>query len=298
MFLAIKILCLSCLKTLSLNQIASMNTYTLSEIHIYPVKSLAGIAVNTAQVEPRGLALDRQWLLIDQENLFLTQREIPAMALIKVKVEGDGLVFFHRDYPNESLKIGLQQHEKEEINVGIWNDDCLANIVSTEANEWFSEAFGIDCRLVKMSSQAQRLVDTNYAFNKEVVSFADGFPFLIIGQSSLGDLNSRLPNPVEMRRFRPNLVFTGGIPYEEDSWKKFSVGKVNFLGAKPCARCTITTVNPDKGEMDSKEPLRTLVSYRNRNQKIYFGQNLLATNFDEIRVGDVIKIESRGDMLF
>ena len=275
-----------------------MNTYTLSEINIFPVKSLGGISVSSAKVEARGLALDRQWLLINNENMFLTQREIPAMALVKVKVEDNGLTFFHRDFPNESVTIGIQQFEKESIKVGIWNDDCWANIVSEQASEWFSEAFGMDCRLVKMAAHEQRLVDTNYAFNKEVVSFADGFPVLIIGQSSLDDLNSRLPNAVEMNRFRPNLVFEGGIPYEEDSWQKFSVGEVSFLGVKPCARCVLTTVNPDKGEIDSKEPLRTLATYRNRNNKILFGQNLLAAHFGEIKVGDKIEVHTRGNMLF
>jgi uncharacterized protein len=275
-----------------------MNTYTLTEIHIYPVKSLGGISLEVAKVEARGLALDRQWLLINSENMFLTQREIPPMALIKVRLEEDSLVFFHQDYPNESFKMSIQEHGKEDIRVGIWNDDCWANIVSAEANEWFSDALGMDCRLVKMADHEQRLVDTHYASNQEVVSFADGYPYLIIGQSSLDDLNSRLPNAVAMKRFRPNFVFAGGIPYEEDSWKKFSIGKVDFFGVKPCGRCILTTVNPDKGEIDSKEPLRTLTTYRNKNNKILFGQNLLPSNFGEIRVGDTIQVQQRGDMLF
>lgn len=262
------------------------NIYTLSQIYIYPVKSLGGIALSTAKVEQQGLEHDRRWLLIDKNNRFLTQREHPQMALIQVALEKENLVFTHKNYPQEIFKLPFHLFENEEMNVTIWGDICKANPVSQEADEWFSEALGVDCRLVKMSAAEKRLVDQDYAFNKETVSFADGYPFLIIGQSSLEDLNSRLEKPVEMRRFRPNFVFEGGLPYEEESWKRFSIGAVDFLGVKPCARCVLTTVNPEKGEIDSKEPLRTLASYRKVGNKILFGQNVLPATLGEVKVGD------------
>lgn len=267
-----------------------MEKYTLSHLYIYPVKSLGGIAMTTAKVQARGLEHDRRWLLIDTDNQFLTQRTLPQMALIQVLLENDSLVFSHQHYPDAALLIGLQQFTHELLNVGIWDDICKANPVSKEADEWFSEALGLDCRLVRMADDEQRLVEKNYAFAGETVSFADAYPFLIIGQSSLNDLNSRLENPVEMKRFRPNFVFSGGEPYQEDSWKNFTINEIQFAGVKPCARCILTTVNPDTGEIDSKEPLKTLATYRKKNNKIYFGQNVLPITYGEIKVGDIIHV--------
>ncbi len=260
--------------------------YTLSHIYIYPVKSLGGISLLTAKVEQRGLEHDRRWLLIDKNNRFLTQREHPPMALIQVALEKENLVFVHKNYPKEIFKLPVRVFENKEIRVTIWEDTCRANPVSKEADDWFSKVLGIDCRLVRMSESEKRLVDQDYAFKGEVVSFADGYPFLMIGQSSLDDLNSRLEKPIEMKRFRPNFVFEGGLPYEEERWRRFSIGAVDFLGVKPCARCMLTTVNPEKGEIDSKEPLRTLASYRKVGNKILFGQNVLPSTLGEIKVGD------------
>lgn len=267
-----------------------METYTLSHLYIYPVKSLGGIAMTTAKVQARGLEHDRRWLLIDTDNQFLTQRAYPQMALIKVLLENDHLVFSHQHSPDATLAIGLRQFTDELLNVGIWNDTCKANPVSKEADKWFSEVLGLECRLVRMADDEQRLVEKDYAFAGETVSFADGYPFLIIGQASLKDLNDRLENPVEMKRFRPNFVFSGGEPYQEDSWKNFTINGVQFAGVKPCARCILTTVNPNTGEIDSKEPLRTLATYRKKNNKIYFGQNVLPITLGEIKIGNTIEV--------
>ena len=111
----------------------------------------------------------------------------------------------------------------------------------------------------------------------------------MIGQSSLDDLNSRLEFPVPMNRFRPNLVFTGGQPYEEDSWKLLTIGNNKFAGVKPCSRCVLTTVDQNTGEK-GKEPLATLAKYRQHENKIYFGQNLLSIDHHTIHEGDEIKL--------
>ncbi len=272
-----------------------MSSYTLSHIFIYPVKSLSGIALTSANVEPRGLEHDRRWLLVNAENQFLTQREYPQMARLKVALTAEGLSFFHQDLPTQTLQIGFGQYEKNILNVTIWGDTCRANPVGEQADAWFSEQLGLACRLVRMAEDEQRLVDTDYAFESETVSFADAFPYLIIGQASLDDLNDRLANPVEMRRFRPNFVFEGGLPYEEEQWKNFVIGNLNFSGVKPCARCILTTVNPATGEIDSKEPLKTLAYYRKKGNKILFGQNVLAEGSGKVSVGDKIVVITRND---
>ena len=116
------------------------------------------------------------------------------------------------------------------------------------------------------------------------------YPVLIIGQSSLDDLNQRMKEPLPMNRFRPNIVFTGGEPYEEDGWKNFRIGQNRFVGVKPCSRCVLTTVNQDTGKKGI-EPLATLSTYRMRNNKVYFGQNLIPLDHNEIAEGDEIVLE-------
>jgi hypothetical protein len=172
----------------------------------------------------------------------------------------------------------------------VWDDEVIVLEVSHQASEWFSKQLGFGCKLVQFPEINPRPVDERYHINHEHVSLADGYPLLIIGQNSLNDLNSRLQSPVPMNRFRPNLVFTGGKPYEEDEWRNFSVGKNKFVGVKPCSRCVLTTINQQTGEQ-GKEPLATLAAYHKKENKIYFGQNVLAIDYDEIQEGDEIVVE-------
>jgi uncharacterized protein len=155
-------------------------------------------------------------------------------------------------------------------------------------DNWFSDVIGIKCHLVKMPESTNREVDNNYAENK-TVSFADAFPFMIIGQASLDDLNSRMEVPLPMNRFRTNFVFTGGKPFEEDNWKKFKIGDVKFEAVKPCARCVITTTNQETAER-LHEPLLTLSKFRNFNNKVLFGMNLVCESIGKVKVGDKIEL--------
>ena len=158
------------------------------------------------------------------------------------------------------------------------------------ADEWFSRMLSLPCRLVYMPESSQRKVDPNYAHG-EITSFSDGYPLLLIGQASLDDLNNRLAQKITMERFRLNIVFTGGAPYEEDEMAAFNIAGITFYGVKPCARCVIPTIDLSTGEK-GKEPLKTLSGYRQRNNKIYFGQNLLFRNAGpaHISLGDAITL--------
>jgi uncharacterized protein YcbX len=161
--------------------------------------------------------------------------------------------------------------------------------VSEDAAEWFSEFLGISCKLVAMTERSIRPVAKEYAVNNDVVSFADGYPFLLISEATLDDLNSRLATPVPMKRFRPNLVVKGCEPFAEDTWKEIQIGDAKFYVVKPCARCTIPTVDIETGEK-GVEPLRTLATYRNFENKVLFGQNLLPASNGTLSVGDAIQI--------
>lgn len=260
---------------------------SLSGIYIYPIKSLAGISLQSSFVEERGLKFDRRWVLVNESNLFFTQREFPEMALIKVTIGENGLHVQHKTKNVELLTVPFDFEHKEKSNVVIWNDTVTGEFYNNQIDQWFSDMLNIKCRLVKMPESTRRVVDKTYAKNK-IVSFADGYPFLIIGQSSLDDLNSKMGAPLPMNRFRPNLVFTGGKPYEEDNWKTFNIGKVKFRAVKPCARCVITTTDQETAQR-AHEPLLTLSKYRKVDNKVLFGMNLVCESVGQVNVGDIIE---------
>ncbi len=262
----------------------------LSEIWIYPIKSLGGIRLQRASVKQKGLTYDRRWMLIDEVGRFLTQREHPEMSQFQLTIDNTQLTVLNR-ITNQSILLDMEHAlQGNSLLVTIWNDEVEAHEVGPAFSTWFSEQLNRSCKLVFFPESSSRPVDPDYAKENEQVSLADGYPFLVIGQSTLDDLNSRLETPVPMNRFRPNFVFTGGQPYEEDEWKNFSVGKNRFVGVKPCGRCTITTVDQHTGEK-GKEPLSTLSTYRKKGSKILFGQNVLAVDYNEIYEGDRIELE-------
>ncbi|WP_066837363.1 MOSC domain-containing protein [Rufibacter ruber] len=270
-----------------------MPNLILSEINIYPIKSLGGISLTSAQVEERGLQYDRRWMLIDESGIFLTQRKLAQMALLRVAMAPEGLVVTHTGKDMPPLLVPFETTSTRSLLVTVWEDICFAYIVSPEANAWFSEALGIDCRLVYMPDNSIRLIDPNYAKHKEKVSFSDGYPFLMIGQESLNDLNSRLDEPVPMNRFRPNFVFTGGQPYDEETWRTVKIGNILFYGAKPCGRCNVTTINQDTAEA-GQEPLKTLSGYQKKGSKVIFGMNLIGLSTGTVSVGDKITVMEAG----
>lgn len=266
-----------------------MATLKLTEIWIYPIKSLGGIRLEKTKVLEKGLQYDRRWMLVDETGKFMTQRILPEMALLKLTINNEQLTITHsqkKETHSIPLKPTASTPEKEVI---IWDDTVKAFEVSKETSTWFSSMLNMPCKLVYFPEENERAVDNRYAHNNENVSLADGYPFLIIGEASLQDLNNRLEKPVPMNRFRPNFVFSGGQPFEEDNWKEFLIGDNRFLGVKPCSRCVLITVNQDTAEKGD-EPLRTLATYRKQNNKTYFGQNLLAVDHTFVTVGDTITL--------
>ncbi len=251
---------------------------------------MGGIALNSANITDRGLEHDRRFMLIDETNCFLTQRQFPEMALLHTAIENDRLLVFHKDFTEEKLILPLVPGKiPETLLVRIWDDDCEAQPVSKEADNWFSERLKFSCRLVYMPESAKRKVEGKYALNNDITSFADGYPVMIIGQPSLDHLNSRLSEMLPMNRFRPNIVFTGGTPFEEDTLEHFRINKIDFYGVKLSARCVITTTNQETA-VTGKEPLKTLAGYRMKNNKVYFGQNVLVKGKGEISIGGQIEI--------
>lgn len=272
-----------------------MNTHlrSLSEIWIYPIKSLGGIRLQEALLTERGLQYDRRWMLLDEQGQFMTQRQIPAMALLEVSLHANHLEVRHRKKSISPLTVPLEVPASAEVILApIWEDESKAVVVSKEADRWFSEALGRQCRLVFMPGEGERIAVGKTSGRQQKVSFADGYPMLLIGQASLDELNSRLNEPIPMNRFRPNLVFSGGSPFEEDRWHAFRLGGKQFWAEKPCARCIVTTIDQESGLKQGKEPLTTLSAYRKWNNKILFGQNLLYEAEGSLQLGDQVLIET------
>ncbi|GAB4422965.1 MAG: MOSC domain-containing protein [Bacteroidia bacterium] len=264
------------------------STYTLSGLFIYPVKSLGGIAVPTAAVTDRGLRYDRRWMLVDADGVFLTQREHPVMAQFQPVIGAHTLHFYHKQTGAASPLCPLDDPEGTLRRVQVWDDVCTARQVLAEADAWFSEMLGRPCSLVYMPDASLRPVDPHYAAHGEVVSFSDGYPFLLIGQAALDHLNSRLDVPVPMARFRPNLVFTGGEAHDEDRWAHFDLDGLRFFPVKPCGRCQVITTDQDTGARGD-EPLRTLATYRRQGHKVIFGMNLLHRGEGTLRRGSTLE---------
>jgi len=265
----------------------------ISEINIYPIKSLAGISLESSKIERRGLEFDRRWLLIDEKNKFLTQREFPKMATIKPEILNDGLQV---SSGKNILVIPFEPQTSATETVQIWSNRCKAKIYENPINEWFSDVLQTNCKLAVMPEETRRTVDYFYRVNQDDhVSFADAYPFLIIGENSLADLNARLEANLPMNRFRPNFVVSDSEGFAEDSWKKIKIGETVFHVVKPCARCVMTTIEQTTGEKQGVEPLKTMATFRipkrSVKKKILFGQNLIAEKAGDIlRVGDKIEV--------
>lgn len=273
-----------------------MGDVTLSEINVYPIKSLGGIALDEAIVEDKGLQCDRRWMLVDETGEFFTQREFPMMATLKVALGKDSLKVTTKD--GDSIFVPFAENKAgAEKRVSVWGSKLKARVAESSINQWFSDVLQKKCELVQINENSKRLVSPYYAVKKykDEVGFADGYPVLLIGESSLEDLNSKLENPIPMNRFRPNLVVKNSEAFAEDNWKRIKIGEIVFHLVKPCARCVMTTINQETGVSDGKEPLKTLSTYRlvkrGGKSKINFGQNLIAENAGaKIKIGEKVEI--------
>lgn len=261
-----------------------MAALTLAEIWIYPVKSLGGLRLAAAQVLGKGLAYDRRWMLINEAGEFLTQRTLPQLALFQPAMDGQHLSI---SFGNDRVEVPKTESEGPRLQASVWGDTVWVVRASEAADRWFSRHLRQAVRLVHFPENSARAVDRAYAPESAQVSLADGYPYLVIGEASLRDLNQRTESPVPMNRFRPNFVVAGSEPYEEDRWNNFQVGSVSFRGVKSCARCVVITIDQQTGTAGA-EPLATLATYRKQDGKVYLGRNALAATAGTVREGDKI----------
>lgn len=263
-----------------------MHQLALSALNIFPVKSCGPTHLNSVRLDRLGPMHDRRWMLVDDNNRFITQREHARMCLLQPSVIEDGLRINAPGKDELWVTAPLAPMARR---VTIWRDECVAQDWGDRAAAWFSDYLGIPARLVFFPPGGERQVDTHYARPGEHVAFADGFPYLLISQASLDDLNGRLDRPVGMDRFRPNLVVSGCAPFAEDAWRRIRIGGIAFRVVKPCSRCVIPSIDPLSAEKDAAI-LRVLRGYRQRDNKIYFGQNLIAESSGEISLGMTVEV--------
>jgi len=267
-----------------------MQELLLTDIYIYPIKSLGGIRLNQAAIEERGLKYDRRWMLVDQNGLFVSQRKHSKLAMLQVDISDEQLTVTDKVDRETNISFALFQDTGKLMDVAIWDSAARGVEVSDEVSNWFSIYLDFEVKLVRLPEQERILVDTKYANNGEITSFSDGYPCLIIGQSSMDMLNQKLSAPILMNRFRPNFVFSGGEAHIEDCFSTFRLGNILFSAVKPCARCVMTTINQETG-IKGQEPLKTLASYRSVEKKIMFGQNLIHKGNGIIKTGSELIVE-------
>ena len=270
-----------------------MDELALARITVYPLKSGAGFDLDASEMEPCGLRGDRRWMAVDGDGVCVTARERPQLVRVLARVTGTGLRLHMDD--REPLDVGYPDAGARAAQVWIWEQACRALDAGDVAARWMSDALDKPVRLVAMDDRYKRRTDQDCTLPDDEVSFADCYPVLAIGRSSLDDLNTRTPAPASMRRFRPNFVVSGGAPYEEDGWRRIRIGAVEFEGVENCERCELPTVDPETGIPDPRrEPMRTLARYRRRaTGGVFLGQNLVPRGTGTVRVGDrVVVLES------
>lgn len=264
----------------------------VTALNVYPVKSCKGIALERARIATTGLAHDREWLIVKPNGQFVTQREEPRLALIETALTEHALQLSTPQLGTIAMPF---ERRGASVEVTCWRDKCAAFDAGDEAASWLEAHIGKPYRLVRFDHSRQRLSSTQWTQGIEAPNqFADGYPFLVISQASLDDLNGRLPQPLPMNRFRPNIVVDGLPAYGEDNVHEFSADGVRLRVVKPCTRCAITTTNQVTAEREGDEPLRTLRSYRFSRELmgVMFGQNIILIEGlgRELRVGQQFEV--------
>lgn len=265
-------------------------TPSLAAINIYPVKGLGSMDLDESLVTNRGLQFDRRFMVVGDDDAFVTQRSVPKMATVGVTIEHDAVILSAPGV--DSIAFSVDPEPSVMRNVRVWDDQVPAHAISSAADEWLARYLGCATHLVHMPDSSDRPIESAFAEPNQTVSFADGYPLLIASEESLADLNSRIISnggaAIPMSRFRPNLVIKGCDPYAEDQLGEISVGGAVFRAVKPCTRCQVTTTDQQTGEVLGPEPLRTLAGYRKSPGGVIFGMNLIPLELGMVRVGDSV----------
>lgn len=259
----------------------------LSEIYIYPIKSTAGLQISRSIVERSGLAFDRRFILTSTDGEFITARAYPKLLSVTATPNFQTLSLSAPDQPDE--QVDLRQLMDDYHPVQVWGDNLTGQHCSIEADQWFSNLLDKPCKLLYFGEQSQRFT----ALQADApVSFADGYPLLLITRGSLDFLNQKAQLEIPMQQFRPNIVVDSEQAFAEDTWKRIRIGSVEFEIVKPCERCVMTTYDPhSQRPLQNDEPLTTLRKYRQAAEGgVFFGQNVIPVTEGIIQQGDTVTV--------
>jgi len=260
---------------------------SLSRLYIHPVKSMRGLRVSYALVNAEGLAFDRAFMLTGPDGTFITARQYPQMVLFTPVIIQNGL---HLGAPDgQSAMVRFADFATDLHPTEVWGNHFNAYRAPEAINNWLSGYFDRPVELRWTGENSTRRVKQ---LPTQPLSFADGYPFLLVGEASFLELQQRCPAGITLTQFRPNIVVSGAVPFAEDSWQRIRIGSVEFELVKPCSRCILTTVSVERGQKHpAGEPLRTLQAFRTADDgDVDFGQNLIALSGGIIRVGDPVEV--------
>ena len=258
----------------------------IKDLYFYPIKSFRGLKTAELYIDAQGPRLDRQWMLVDQENKFISMRTMPGLARIGLRMEDDLEIELSR-HDLGTCEFALEEREGDEFSVQVWKDTVPAFEVSSEVSAWLSEAVAQKVKLVKISERAKRPLGPSFPEN--TVRFVDGKPLLVLSVASMKGLEDRMKAPLSAARFRPNVIVDQTLAHAEDNWSGFKAGSFEFKAVSPCTRCKITTVHPLTGEM-GEEPLNTLATYRRQDKGITFGMYYANMGTGRLKAGDPIQV--------
>ncbi len=262
----------------------------ITALNIYPIKGCRGIPLREVAVDRIGLVGDRRLMLVSHDNRFLSQREAPALATLEPALDAERIRVRAPDRELLDLTIDPAGAPRE---VWVWWDHgIMATDQGDRAAQWFSDALGINCRLVHFGAAARNRVDPAYSIRTAAdTAFTDGYPIMAVLQESLDDLNTRLKEPVPMARFRPSVVVAGDAAWTEDEWRGLQLGDLACDAVKPCGRCVVTTTDQLTGARNAaQEPLRTLATFRTIPRLgAIFGQNIVPREIGRLQVGDAVR---------
>ena len=260
----------------------------LKSISIYPIKSLNGIELSSAEVFQHGLKFDRNWMLVDQANKFITRRERPELALIQIESNENGFAFSFNNQ-SENIALGTNDFQQEKIESKVWNSEVFGFEEGENFNSFFSDFLKEEVRLIRMPLQPERMEMAPLTGESTSTSFADSFPILIIGTASLDALNANLDEPIDARYFRPNLLFQTERQFEEDEWQEIQIGNVMLRKAKACGRCRMINVNPDTG-IYRTDVMRELAKLRTVMNKVILGDLYYPVQTGSIKINSQVKV--------
>lgn len=274
-----------------------MPVLEITQLYIYPIKSLGALALKEAQIEMQGLAWDRRFMLVDENGKFITQRTRPDLTRFRLSIQPDGFLV-EDTHSGQKKTLSSSTELGKSIAVEIWEDHLDARMVLDDWSEWFSQLLQESVFLVHLTDSSPRFVKEKYqtSLSKES-SFADALPILLCSEASYEAVEKQMGGQIDRLRFRPNIIVRGSRAFEEDTWKQIQVGNVQLFGAKPCARCQLITVHPQQGTIQ-KEVLTALSQIRKIGNKVYFGQQFVPQILGKLAVGDRISVQVQQDAVY